>query len=68
MSSVQSYDSILGDHKLYFNVHCAGHFMVWETQHKVLHHISKEWLTHGAVEGFTNGRFFVDTEGVIYPR
>ncbi len=36
-------------------------------QHKVLHHISKQWLKHGAVEGYTTGKFFVDTEGVIRP-
>src|SRR3989454_9244199 len=66
MWGVQLYDSIPGDHKLYFNVQCAGHFMVWERQRRVLHHISKEWLKHGAVEGFTNGVFFVDTEGVIH--
>lgn len=65
-SGVQLYDSIPGDHKLYFNVQCAGHFINWERQRRVLHHISKEWLKHGAVEGHTNGRFFVDIEGVIY--
>ena len=68
MSGVQLYDSIPGDHKLYFNVQCAGHFMVWERQRRVLHHISKEWLTHGTVEGIATGTFFIDTEGVIYPQ
>ncbi len=57
------YDAIPGTSKLMFKVACAGHFMVWEKQRRVLHHISKEWLEHGAVEGFTNGSFFVDTEG-----
>ena len=57
------YDNVPGSHKLSFKVQCAGHFMVWEKQRRVLHHISKEWLEHGAVEGFTNGSFFVDTEG-----
>jgi len=28
----------------------------------VLHHVSTQWLKHGAVEGCTRGRFFVDTE------
>ena len=60
------YETIPHDHKLLFRVDCAGHFMNWERQRRVLHHISKEWLTNGAVEGFTNGRFFVDTEGVLH--
>jgi pimeloyl-ACP methyl ester carboxylesterase len=62
------YAEVPHDQKLWFKVQCAGHFMVWERQHRVLHHISKEWLMHGAVEGFTNGSFFVDTEGVIHPQ
>ncbi len=57
------YDAISQSNKLLFKVQCAGHFMVWERQRRVLHHISKEWLKHRAVEGFTNGRFLVDTEG-----
>jgi len=61
------YAEVPHDQKMWFKVQCAGHFMVWEQQRRVLHHISKEWLTNGAVEGFTNGRFFVDTEGVIHP-
>ena len=61
------YETIPHDYKLLSRVHRAGHFMNWESQRRVLHHISKEWLTHGAVEGFTNGRFFVDTEGIIHP-
>ena len=61
------YETIPHNNKLLFRVDCAGHMMNWERQRRVLHHISKEWLTHGAVEGFSNGRFFVDTEGVLHP-
>ena len=65
--SVQAlYADITQAPKLLFKVQCAGHFMVWERQRRVLHHISKEWLTHGTVEGFDTGIFFVDTEGVIH--
>ncbi len=53
--------------KLLFTVQCAGHYMVWERQRRVLHHISKQWLKHGAVEEYRTGKFFVDTEGVIRP-
>jgi pimeloyl-ACP methyl ester carboxylesterase len=65
------YDDLTGvpdGHKLLFMVQCTGHFMVWEKQRRVLHHISKEWLKHGEVDGYTTGKFFVDTEGVIHPR
>jgi pimeloyl-ACP methyl ester carboxylesterase len=54
--------------KMLFTLECAGHFIGWEKQRKVLHHVSKEWLKHGAVDGHANGRFFVDTEGVIRPQ
>jgi len=62
------YDTIPHDHKLLFKVACAGHHMPWERQSKVLHHISKQWLKHGAVEGFTNGKFFIDREGNLFPQ
>ena len=62
------YSAISGERKLMFKVACAGHFMVWESQRRVLHHISKQWLKHGAVEGFTIGTFLVDTEGTIVPQ
>jgi len=62
------YDAIPGPSKLMFKVVCAGHYMVWERQRRALHGISKQWLNDGAIDGFTEGRFFVDTEGVIYPQ
>ena len=64
---VDLYETIPHSHKLLFKVDCAGHFMVWELQRRVLHHISKEWLKHGAVDEQTTGIFSVDTEGVIHP-
>lgn len=61
------YDIIPHSHKLLFRVDCAGHFMVWERQRRVLQHISKQWLKNGAVQDFTSGKFSVDTNGVISP-
>jgi pimeloyl-ACP methyl ester carboxylesterase len=61
-------DGIEGDRRMLFTLECAGHFIGWERQRRVLHHISKEWLKHGTVEGHTTGKFVVDTEGVIHPR
>lgn len=65
-SVVDLYETIPHSHKLLFEVECAGHYMVWERQRRVLHHISKEWLRQGAVAGFASGRFSVDTEGMIH--
>jgi pimeloyl-ACP methyl ester carboxylesterase len=62
------YETIPHNHKLLFRVDCTGHFMNWERQRKVLHHISKEWLKHGAVGSYTRGKFFVDTDGTIFPQ
>jgi hypothetical protein len=53
--------------RLMVTVQCAGHYMVWERQSKVLFHISKQWLKHGTVDDHASGKFFVDTEGVIRP-
>src|SRR3989441_1802668 len=60
------YNTVPGANKLLFKVQCAGHFMVWERQRRVLHHISKEWLKHCAMDKHTTEVFLVDTEGVIH--
>jgi len=65
---IHLYETIPHSHKLLFRVDCAGHYMVWERQRRVLHHISKEWLKHLAVDEQTIGIFSVDTEGVIHPQ
>jgi hypothetical protein len=41
--------------------------MFWERQRKVLHRLSKQWLKHGAIDGLTSGRFFVDRDGNTAP-
>jgi pimeloyl-ACP methyl ester carboxylesterase len=61
------YQTVQSTNKLRFTVQCAGHRMVWESQRRVLHHISKEWINHGSVGGFDMGEFFVDTEGNLTP-
>lgn len=60
-------DGITDDRKLLVEVDCASHYMIWERQRKVLHHVSKEWLKHAAVEGNTTGKFFIDTNGNMRP-
>lgn len=61
------YQSVASTQKLRFRVQCAGHRMVWESQRRILHHISKEWIGHGSVAGFETGEFFVDTDGNLSP-
>jgi pimeloyl-ACP methyl ester carboxylesterase len=61
------YDLIRNDNKLRFTVQCAGHYIQWELQRKVLHQVSKEWLKLGRVGGFDKGEFLVDTEGNLRP-
>ena len=61
------YDLIQNDNKLRFTVQCAGHYMPWEKQRRVLHHLSLQWLKHGRVADFDRGEFHVDTEGNLRP-
>ncbi|MEU9163159.1 alpha/beta hydrolase [Streptomyces sp. NPDC048424] len=57
------YDAIPGVRKLMFRVAGAGHSMVWERQHKVLHRLSKRWLQHAKVDDLEKGSFYVDEDG-----
>ena len=61
------YDLVQNDNKLRFTVQCSGHFMPWEKQRSVLHHISRQWIKHLRVGEFDRGEFFVDTEGNLIP-
>lgn len=61
------YDAVPGTKKLMFRVACTGHLMVWERQSKFLHHMSRQWLKHGTVEGLSSGSYFRDEDGVIMP-
>jgi pimeloyl-ACP methyl ester carboxylesterase len=67
----QLYDAlgaVPDDRRLLVEVSCAGHNIAWERQRKVLHHVSKEWLRHGAVGGNATGKFLIDAQGVMLPR
>jgi pimeloyl-ACP methyl ester carboxylesterase len=61
------YSLVNNPNKLRFRVQCTGHFMQWENQRRLLHHVSKEWLKHGKVAGFSQGEFFIDTAGNLSP-
>ncbi|MDP8930633.1 MAG: alpha/beta hydrolase, partial [Actinomycetota bacterium] len=49
--------------KVFVNVACASHFMLWERQHRALHRLSSEWLGDGTIDGHKRGVFSVDPEG-----
>jgi pimeloyl-ACP methyl ester carboxylesterase len=54
------------DHKVFVQVACAAHQLVWENQHMILLDASRQWLHNGTFDDQTTGSFFVDTEGVVH--
>lgn len=57
------FEQIASPEKVFLDVACGSHFMVWEKQHPVLHEASLEWLVKGEVRGVRRGEFRVDYEG-----
>jgi pimeloyl-ACP methyl ester carboxylesterase len=54
------------DHKVFVNVACASHYLVWENQHMILLRASAEWLREGTFAGQRTGSFLVDTNGTVH--
>jgi pimeloyl-ACP methyl ester carboxylesterase len=61
------YNAIPGADKLMVKVTCAGHSMPWEQRAKTLHHMSREWLKHTAVDGLKNGSYVLGTDDEYSP-
>jgi hypothetical protein len=57
------YEQIGSKDKVFVNVSCASHFMLWEKQHRALQDASLEWLRDGRLQGITNGEVRVDPDG-----
>jgi pimeloyl-ACP methyl ester carboxylesterase len=57
------YEQLGARDKVFLDVACASHFMVWEKQHKVLHTASLEWLQKGTVRDVKRGEFRVSDTG-----
>ena len=57
------YDQLSSKDKVFLNVSCGSHFMLWEKQHSALHAASKEWLTGGRLKNVRRGEIRVDPEG-----
>ena len=62
------YEQIASKEKVFLDVACASHFLVWEKQRKVLHESSLEWLRDGNVKGVKNGEFRVEFDGKYLPK
>jgi len=60
------YADLAAERKVFVKVACAGHELVWERQHHVLLHASKEWLRDGTFAESTTGSFFVDMNGFVH--
>ena len=60
------YEQIGASEKIFVNVSCASHFMVWEKQHRALQYASLEWFRRGNVQGITRGEVRVDRDGRFY--
>lgn len=62
------FEQISSQEKVFLDVACASHFMVWEKQHVVLHESSLSWLRDGHVKGTKRGEFRVDYDNNYLPR
>ncbi len=63
-----TYDLASSANKVFVEVECASHFMVWEYQHMVLLEGSKHWFLNGSIKGVRNGEILVDAEGKYHKR
>lgn len=57
------YEQVGSKDKVFVNVSCASHFMLWEKQHRALQDASLEWLRDGRLQGMTRGEVRVDPDG-----
>lgn len=51
--------------KVFLNIACGSHFVVWEKQHGTVHKFCREWLVSGSCGGNIAGAFTADTNGHI---
>jgi pimeloyl-ACP methyl ester carboxylesterase len=60
------YEQIGAREKVFVNVSCASHFMLWEKQHRALHYAALEWFRRGGVQGISRGEVRVDRDGRFF--
>jgi pimeloyl-ACP methyl ester carboxylesterase len=61
------YADLATPNKMMLEIDCGSHFMVWETQHRILHEGSRSFLAGGGFRGETRGRFVIDHAGAMRP-
>ena len=57
------FDDLGSEQKVFIQIACGTHFMVWEHAGAVLREQSLEWLEHTSINGSRNGRFRADANG-----
>lgn len=62
------FDDLGAPDKVFLNISCATHFVVWEKQRHILHRASLEWLQNTQLNGARTGRFSANAEGRISPQ
>jgi len=53
--------------KVYVQMDCASHFVLWEKGRHQLHQASIEWLRDGTYQGASTGTFHIDAAGNAAP-
>ncbi|OLZ64588.1 hypothetical protein AV521_34895 [Streptomyces sp. IMTB 2501] len=61
------YTAIAGTQKLMFCYEDAGHMVLWERPAKFVHHMARDWLNNGKVQGLTTGSYLRDASGELTP-
>lgn len=56
------YEDLGSENKVFINITCGSHFLVWEKNHSMLHEASRQWLLNGAFNGARNGEFRMKRE------
>lgn len=64
-SNLELMEDLGAREKVFLGIAGGTHFMNWETQRRVLHKASADWLKNGSLNGATTGMFRADENGVI---
>lgn len=59
------YEDLGSTSKVLMNMECTSHYTPYETQYKVMHKASKDWLLHGSVIGVSRGELRADATGKV---
>lgn len=54
------FEDLVVDDKVFATIHGASHYMPWERDHALLHHLSASWLRDGTAGGLRRGTLSID--------